>query len=60
MEIFKENQTGLLEPNFKTYRCMMVKLERIFGPVQGTTFTVITSNRESHCMCREKHHSLFH
>ena len=22
MEIFKENQTGLLQPNFKTYHCM--------------------------------------
>ena len=31
-----------------------------FGPVQGTTFTVITLNRASNCMCREKHHSLFH
>ena len=30
------------------------------GPFEGTTFTVITLNRESNCTCREKHYSQFH
>ena len=34
--------------------------KKIFGPFQGTTFTVITLNRESNCTCREKSHSQFH
>ena len=41
-EIFKENQTGLLQPHFKTHRCMMVKLKMISGPFQAILFTVIT------------------
>ena len=38
----------------------MVKPEMIFGTLQGTTFTVITLNRESNCTCPEKHYSQFH
>ena len=38
---------------------MIVKHETISGPLQGTTFTVITLNRESNCTCREKNHSQF-
>ena len=59
-EIFWENQTGLHQHHFKTHRRMMVKQEMISGPFQGTTFTVITLNRESNCTCRENHHSQFH
>ena len=59
-EIFKGNQTGHLQFHFKTHRRMMVKPEMIFGTFQGTTFTVITLNRESNCTCPEKHHSQFH
>ena len=58
--IFKENQTDLLQSHFKTHRGMMVKLGMISGPSQGTTFTVITLNRESNCTCREQNHSQFH
>ena len=35
----------------------MEKQETIFGPFQGTTFTVVTLNRESNCTCRETHRS---
>ena len=45
-EIFKENQTDLLQPYFKTHRCMMVQLEMIPGPCQATLFTVFTLNPE--------------
>ena len=37
-----------------------MKQGMISGQFQGTTFTVITLNRESNCTCREKRHSLFH
>ena len=37
-----------------------MKQETISGPFQGTTFTVITLNRESNCTCQEKNHSQFH
>ena len=42
--------------------CWWSKPERLndSGPFQGTTFTVITLNRESNCTCREKNHSQFH
>ena len=59
-EIFKGNQTGHLQFHFKTHRRMMVKPEMIFGTFEGTTFTVITLNRESNCTCPGKHHSQFH
>ena len=39
---------------------MMVKLEMIFGPCQGTSYTAITLNPESNCTCRERNHFLFH
>ena len=38
----------------------MVKQEMNFGQFQGTSFTVITLNRESNCTCSEKNHSQFH
>ena len=38
----------------------MVKQEMIFGPFQGTTFTVITMNREPNYTRQEKNHSQFH
>ena len=38
----------------------MVKPEMMSGSFQAILFTVITWNPESNCMCREKHHSLFH
>ena len=59
-EIFSENQTGLHQHLFKTHRRMMEKQGMIFGPFQGTTFTVITLNRESNSTCREKNQSPFH
>ena len=59
-EIFSENQKGLHQHLFKTHRRMMEKQGMIFGPFQGTTFTVITLNRESNCTCREKRHSHSH
>ena len=31
----------------------MVKQDMIFGPFQGTLFTVVTLNPESNCTCRE-------
>ena len=31
---------------------MMVKQDKIFGPFQETTFTVVTLNRESNCTGR--------
>ena len=37
-----------------------MKQETISGPFQGTTFNVITLNRESNITCREKNHSQFH
>ena len=58
--IFEENQTELLQPYFKTHRCMMVKLDMISGPFQAILFTVITWKRESNCTCREQNHSQFH
>ena len=41
-DIFKENETDLLQPHFKTHRCMMVKLEMISCPFHAILFTVIT------------------
>ena len=52
----QENQTGLLQPLFKTHRCMPVKPNMISGPCQAILFTFITLNRESNCTCREKHY----
>ena len=43
---FLENQKGLFH-NLKTHFRMPEKQEMIFGPFQGTTFTVITLNLES-------------
>ena len=48
-----ESQTDLLQPHIETHLGMMVKQKMISGPFQGTTFTVITLNRESNCTCRE-------
>ena len=56
----KENQTGLLHPHFETHRGMMVKLERISGPFQAISSTVIAWNPESNCACRLKNHHPFH
>ena len=39
---------------------MVVKHETISSQSQGTTFTVITLNRESNCTRRKKNHSQFH
>ena len=44
----------------ETHHWMMVKQEMNFGPFQGTSFTVITLNRETNCTYREKNHSQFH
>ena len=60
MAIFKENQTGLLQPHFETHRGMMVMLGMISGPFQEISFDVITWNSESNCTCREKNHFLIH
>ena len=49
----------LLQPYFKTHRCVMVKLEMIFGPFQETPFSAITLNPESNFTRREKNHFLF-
>ena len=38
----------------------MVKQEMISGQFHGTTFAVITLNRESNFTFREQHHSQFH
>ena len=63
-EIFKENQTGLLQPHFKTHRCIMVKLELISGPSQEISFTVITWNPESNkptfLVCQHRNSVLQH
>ena len=57
--IFKENQTDLLQPHFKTHRGMMMP-GMISGSLQAPLFTAITLNPESNCTCREKNHFLFH
>ena len=59
-EIFKENQTDLLQHRLVARGLVMVKQETIAGPFQGTSFTAITLNPESNCKCREKRHSQFH
>ena len=59
-QTFQENQTALLQPHFKTHRCMIVKQEMISAPFQAILFTVIMRKPESNCTCREKRHSQFH
>ena len=58
-KIFKENQTGLLQPYGKTHRGMMAKLGMISWSISGTSFSVITRNPDSYSTCRLKNHSFF-
>ena len=39
-----ENQTDLLQTHIETHRGVMLTLGMIFGPFQGTSFTIITLN----------------
>ena len=58
-KLFWENQTGFHYFQ-ETHRRMMLKQEMNFGPFHGSSFTVITLNRETNCTYREKNHSQFH